>query len=1060
MPTTILLVDDHPLFRKGLRLVFEDETDMDVIGEAGDGLEAIDLARELSPDVVVMDITMPNLNGIKATQHILSESSDTKVVALSIHDGKQFVRDMLEAGAVGYILKDAVPAELPDCIRKVIQGEVYLSSAITGVVVSEYVNLLSGKEEEEKEPASHNVESVDISDSIIKTKLFRPPLPEGTVVRPRLNDKLEKGLRCSLTLISAPAGYGKSILVSSWLESRDRLYSWLSLDEDIKDIKTFLLYFIAAVRELFPSACKNTFSLIKMPYPQPLSLLSTELIKDLLEITTPFILVLDDYGFIHDPHIHELLNSLLKNLSQNMQLVLITRRDPSFSLTSLQASGDMVNIRQADLKFTEPETSEFLSKENIGPLDEKSLETIVKVTEGWPTGLRLLGLSLGQKTDTREFLRTMRGNTRSIQEYLVSEVLSRQSTAMRDSLLRTSILDRFCPSLCEAICGKDHNGEEFIRQLINSNLFCIPLDEKQTWVRYHHLFQNLLLAQLERRYEQDEINDFYKNASIWFEEHGYLAEALNYALKKDSSSEAAEIIVRHKQEITDKEQWNRLARMLKMLPAAVIDQNIDLLILHARSLNKIGQYSEWEQVLGRAEKLLDSLPDRGKEYERRLGEILVMRCSLFYNSAQPQSALDAGERALKLLPPDSYSERVYAILMSAVSLQMLGDQQGADEMVYEALQKDALKSPTFLGRLLQTRCFMKWISSDMYALKQTATAMLELCRTHNLPESKVFAQYFLGAAQYQLNELDKAEQTLTPVADNPFGPSFFMYLMSVQILSLTYDTFGRPDQALKMSDSLIKRILNGEGLSFLANAQALRDELVLRQGRLTQAVNGVKEIIIEDTPPGYRFMVPELTVAKVFLTHKTKKSLKRAEELLGNLHDYFTSVHNTRFLIEVLSLQVLLQDAQGNEREAVSKLVEALKLAEPGGLIRMFVDLGPDMARLLERLTDNETVSDYAQRLLVEFKKFEDSTAIEKVPASQKSVTGSEESQATFLTNREQEIMDLLMNRMSNQEIADRLYISYDTVKRHTANIYRKLNVKGRRQAVNKAAEMGIISPK
>jgi LuxR family maltose regulon positive regulatory protein len=355
---------------------------------------------------------------------------------------------------------------------------------------------------------------------------------------------------------------------------------------------------------------------------------------------------------------------------------------------------------------------------------------------------------------------------------------------------------------------------------------------------------------------------------------------------------------------------------------------------------------------------------------------------------------------------------------------------------------------------------MKWMSSDMYALKQTATVMLELCRTHNLPETKVFALYFLGAAQYQLNELDTIEQTLAPVTDNPFGPTFFIYMSSIQILSLTSDTVGRPDQAQKMSDSLIKRILNGEGLTFLSNTQALRDELALRHGRLTQAVHGAKEITIENAPPGYRFMIPELTVAKVFLNQKTEKSLKQAEELLGNLHDYFTSAHNTRFLIEVLSLQALLQDAQGNEREAVSKLVEALKLAEPGGLIRMFVDLGPDMARLLERLTDNKTVSDYAKKLLVEFEKYKDSTAGGKVSASKESVMGSEESQVTLLTNREQEIMDLLMNRMSNQEIADRLYISYDTVKRHAANIYRKLNVKGRRQAVNKAAELGIISPK
>jgi LuxR family maltose regulon positive regulatory protein len=286
-----------------------------------------------------------------------------------------------------------------------------------------------------------------------------------------------------------------------------------------------------------------------------------------------------------------------------------------------------------------------------------------------------------------------------------------------------------------------------------------------------------------------------------------------------------------------------------------------------------------------------------------------------------------------------------------------------------------------------------------------------------------------------------------------------MYLMSIQILSLTYNTLGRPDQAQKMSDSLLKRILNGEGVTYLSGAQALRDELALRQGRLTQAVHGAKDIIIENAPPGYRFMIPELTVARILLNQKADSSLKQAEELLGNLHDYFTSAHNTRFFIEVLSLQALLFDVQGNEHEAEQKLAEALKLAEPGGLIRMFVDLGPDMARLLARLTGNETVSDYAQRLLVEFEKYKGSTTIEKVYASQKSVPGSEESQATFLTIREQEIMDLLVNRMSNQEIADQLYISYDTVKKHTINIYRKLDVKGRRQAVQKAAELGIIPP-
>ena len=336
--------------------------------------------------------------------------------------------------------------------------------------------------------------------------------------------------------------------------------------------------------------------------------------------------------------------------------------------------------------------------------------------------------------------------------------------------------------------------------------------------------------------------------------------------------------------------------------------------------------------------------------------------------------------------------------------------------------------------------------------------MVELCRTHNLPETKIFAHYFLGAAQYQLNELDEIEQTLTPVIDDPVSPSFFMYLMSVQVLSLTYVIFGRQDKGLKMSDSLIKRILKGDGVTYLSNAQALRDEIAVRQERVTQAVHGAKEIIIDNAPPGYRFMIPEVTVAKAFLNQKTDKSLKRAKKLLDHLHDYFTSVHNTRFLIEVLSLQALLFDAQGNEHEAEQKLAEALKMAEPGGLIRTFVDLGPDMKKLLDRLTDNETVSDSAKMLLGEFEKYPGNSDTTKVHDSEAPVPGLKTSEVIRLTNREQEIIDLLAHRMSNQEIADHLFISSGTVRRHTANIYRKLDVNGRRQAVSKAIDLGIVS--
>ena len=328
MAITVLLVDDHPLFRKGLRLLLEEEEDIRIAGEAGDGREAIDQVRTLSPDVVIMDITMPHLNGIDATRQILSESPDTRVVALSIHAGKRFVQNMLAAGAAGYILKDSVPEELPNGIRKVIGGEVFLSSAITDVVVSEYVSLLSGAQGAEKEPASPNVASADITIPIVKTKLYRPPCPEENVHRPHLVDKLDRNRTRPLTLVSAPAGYGKTTLISSWLESYDIPSAWVSLDENDNDLRTFLAYFLGAAQSVFPDAVRETQAILNTDMlPTPL-ILARSLINELDQVEKTFILVLDDYHFIRQNAVHELLSELLKYPPGPMHLVLTTRRDP------------------------------------------------------------------------------------------------------------------------------------------------------------------------------------------------------------------------------------------------------------------------------------------------------------------------------------------------------------------------------------------------------------------------------------------------------------------------------------------------------------------------------------------------------------------------------------------------------------------------------------------------------------------------------------------------------------------------------------------------------------
>ncbi len=142
MSIRVVLADDHKIVRDGLRSLVEKQPDMEVIGEADNGRMALELVKQLRPTVVVMDIAMPDLNGIEATRQIVAEVPGIKVVALSMHSDRQFVVRMLEAGASGYLLKNGAFKELARAIHTVVAGQTYLCPEITGVVLEELVHNL------------------------------------------------------------------------------------------------------------------------------------------------------------------------------------------------------------------------------------------------------------------------------------------------------------------------------------------------------------------------------------------------------------------------------------------------------------------------------------------------------------------------------------------------------------------------------------------------------------------------------------------------------------------------------------------------------------------------------------------------------------------------------------------------------------------------------------------------------------------------------------------------------------------------------------------------------
>ncbi len=894
---------------------------------------------------------------------------------------------------------------------------------------------------------------------LIQTKLYRPPLPVDLIPRPRLTELLNLHTLPPLILISAPAGYGKSTLAKCLVSVLDYPSAWVSLDEHDNDLGGFLRYFLTAIQSIFPHALPETQALLMATPLPPLPAIAKNLINELDQIEQSFILVLDDYHLIEKQAIHDLLNELLLHPPRNLHLVLGTRLDPPLPLVTLRANSQLTEIRTQDLRFNSQETV-LLFQKMIGDTVDQSVISEVNVrAEGWVTGLRLAALAMRHRIGRDTIKGDLSLNNRYVTEYLVTEILAKQAATLSDYMLKTSVLERFCASLCEAVFfqdaepfgngspGSDFSGTQFLDWLQASNLFVIPLDDQGEWFRYHHLFRDFLQQELTRRLSPDDISKLHAAAGRWYAQNNWIEEALYHLLATNDTQTAIKLVATHRYSMMNATQWPRLERWLNLFPPEIVETSAELWMLKTWLVYHRAQFSELPALLKHLVAILENDPNQPTA-NNLAGEISSLRSLIAYHMGDPGEAVSQAKQALNLLPPELWIVRVLARTYLGGSYLLQGYENGAYHAFYDAFEEEKVQDKRFKATLLMTACNFHWITADLKSMSQAAKQCIELCQETGQQEILGFGKYQLGRVHYHQNNLPLAEELFASVVTRPYLNYGISYTNSVCGLAMTHQAQGMEFEAQQVTEDAIAFLLETGNTTQLPFALALQAELALIQGYLPTASRWAEKLDpIPPLAPMPWFLAPHLTLVKVWLAQNTSESLEKASGLLNRLLVYLEDTHNTRFLIETLALQALLAQTLGDQPSAFAALEKALRLAQPGDFIRLFVDLGPQMARLLNQLRIDRDLHAYIKRIQSAF------------PGSpQTAPYMSQEKLLEPLTNRELDVLALLAQRKTNKEIALQLGISPGTVRQHSHNLYHKLDVGNRREAVTKAYYFGILS--
>jgi LuxR family maltose regulon positive regulatory protein len=879
---------------------------------------------------------------------------------------------------------------------------------------------------------------------LLKTKLYVPPIRSDLVARPHLVDRLDQGLHrgCKLILIAAPAGYGKTTLLSEWItrrELRPRV-AWVSLDGDDNDPARFWTYAAAALQTvqgdiegIAPAAFQSSTS-------PPIESTLTHLLNQFVEVPDPVVLVLDDYHLIETPAIHNALAFLLENLPPLMHLVIATRADPPLPIPRLRGRGQLIELYQSDLRFTSGEAAEFLNRAMGLDLSVEDVAALEKRTEGWIAGLQMAAVSARGRDDVAGFVRAFTGSHRYVLDYLGEEVLGQQPEGAREFLLQTAILDRLTAPLCDAVVEgsvlDDGPGDSqaMLEYMESSNLFIVALDDERRWYRYHRLFADLLLRQLQRQ-RPDLVPQLHRRASGWYEANSLTGAAVTHALAAGDFGRVAYLLEQAAWPMLTRGEMTTLLGWLDALPEGAVRARPRLGILRAWALALTGQLDEADSYLS------------GAEVQYGRGEVVAVRGYIAHHRGEPARAIQRCHEALERLPEEDWFSRGFCAVILGTAPLSMGDPVTASRALTRAVQLGQETGQTHLTLIAKT--MLGEAQEAQGLLRRAVHTYREALRlvSESSTERVPFAgMTYVGLAGplYERNDLREAKRCAT------IGLELSKQAGSVDTiedgyfnLALLHHALGNRVESLQAIQEVENVAQRGGHDHWMAKTLATRSWWWLKQGNMAAAAHCAQQSSLRAAGgTDYVREYAEVAGARLLIAQDRPGE---ALSLLGRLREVAEAAGRMKSAIKILVLQALAFQTGDDSEQALSALGRALSLAEPEGYVRTFVDEGEPMVELLRRALTQGIAPNYVAQLLAAFGE-----EVELMPPAM-------ESMIEPLTERELEVLRLIVAGLSNPEIADELFIAVSTVKSHVNHIYGKLAVNSRTQAVLKAQELRLL---